>query len=112
VRDYIYIDDVIDCYMSLIGGDATARSGIFNVGSGVQSEIGHVVSLIENLAETGVKALWGERPSVRPEPTVWVADVNKARSELRWMPRTTIQEGLSSTLTWMRENLQYYRGTE
>lgn len=110
VRDFVYIDDVIDCYLSLIRDNDTVRSGIFNIGSGVQCTIGQVVTQLEKLAGTGARALWGERPSARPEPTVWVADVARARDQLGWTPRTTLQEGLAATLMWMRENLQYYRG--
>ena len=109
VRDFVYIDDVIDCYLSLIRDNVAVRSGIFNIGSGVQSTTGQVVTQLEKLAGTGAKALWGERPSARPEPSVWVADVAKARNQLGWTPRTTLQEGLATTLMWMRENLQYYR---
>lgn len=109
VRDYVYIDDVVNCYMSLIKGGGTVQSGVFNVGSGVQSEIGEVVATLENLSGSDAKVLWGERPVARPEPEIWVADVNKARVLLGWEPRTSLQDGLAVTVQWMRENLHYYQ---
>ena len=110
VRDYVYIDDVVDCYLSLIRNRGKGMAGIFNVGSGRQSSIGEVVALLEELSGTGAHAQWGVRPSVRPEPAVWVADVGKARADLGWTPRTSLQDGLATTLAWMRGNLDFYRG--
>lgn len=110
VRDYVYIADVVDCYLSLIRRKDRVVTGIFNVGSGRQSTIGEVVSLLEELAGSGVRARWGERPSARPEPAVWVADVGKARDLLGWAPQTSLQEGLATTLMWIRQNLNCYRG--
>jgi nucleoside-diphosphate-sugar epimerase len=110
VRDYVYIDDVVDCYLSLIRSRERGPAGIFNVGSGRQHTIGEVVSLLEDLAGSGVCARWGERPLARPEPEVWVADVSKVRDLLGWIPRTSLHDGLATTLTWMRDNLNFYRG--
>lgn len=110
VRDYVYIDDVLDCYLLLIEGKGAVSSGIFNIGSGSQASIGEVVAQLETLAGAGVRARWGERPAARPEPAVWVADVGRARDILGWTPRTTLQEGLESTVAWLRGHLNFYRG--
>lgn len=112
VRDYVYIDDVVECYLSLISGTAKpAGNGIYNVGSGRQSTIGDVVTLLEQLAGTGAQAVWGERPAARPEPAVWVADITQAREQLGWEPRTELQDGLAATVEWLRRNMNHYRRT-
>ena len=112
VRDYVYIDDVVDCYLSLISGTAVAAGdGIYNIGSGRQSSIGDVVAELERLAGTGVRAVWGERPVARPEPAVWMADISRAREQLGWEPRTGLQDGLAATVEWLRGNSHHYRRT-
>jgi len=112
VRDYVYIDDVVDCYHSLISGTAVAAGdGIYNIGSGRQSSIGDVVAELERLAGTGVRAVWGERPAARPEPAVWMADISRAREQLGWEPRTSLHDGLAATVEWLRRNMNHYRRT-
>ena len=107
VRDYVYIDDVLDCYLALIEGKG-AVAGIINVGSGEQTAIGKVVAELERLAGGNARGTWGERPAARPEPAIWSADVTKARQLLGWEPRTSLTEGLCRTVAWMRTHLELY----
>ncbi|MBI5657237.1 MAG: NAD-dependent epimerase/dehydratase family protein [Geobacter sp.] len=109
VRDYVYIDDVLDCYMMLVEGRAQPAAGIYNVGSGRQSSIGEVVAELERLAGTGIGSLWGERAAARPEPTHWVADIARARDQLGWEPQVPLHEGLARTVAWLSRHLHLYR---
>lgn len=107
VRDYVYIDDVLDCYFALFEAKEIVP-GIFNVGSGVQNSIGEVVTLLGELIGAGGEPIWGSVAPARPEPAVWCADIGKARDLLGWRPATSLREGLAMTVAWMREHLTYY----
>ncbi len=107
VRDYIYIDDVVDLYLLLLERPV-AGGAIFNAGSGEQYSIGDVVGLLREMAGNGVEPLWGSKVSARPEPAVWRAEIDKVQSELGWQPRTGLREGLAATVAWMREHLESY----
>lgn len=108
VRDWVYIDDVLDLYLKT-DELAKCRGEIINVGSGSQSSLGEVVALAERLAGTGARAAWGGVASQRVEPTCWVADIGKAKALLDWEPQTGLAEGLEKTVDWMREHLSLYR---
>jgi nucleoside-diphosphate-sugar epimerase len=108
VRDWIYIDDVLDLYLRT---DALRRlSGeVINVGSGVQSSLGEVAELAQGVVGTGVQVAWGAVASTRSEPASWVSDIGKAREQLGWQPTTSLTAGLERTVCWMREHLERYR---
>lgn len=106
VRDYIYVADVVDAYMSV--AEALDRPEVqgeaFNFASGV------AVSVLEIVDQIG--ALMGGR---MPQPRILnVAkheigeqrlSIEKAQSVLGWTPRTPLQEGLSETILWYRSYL-------
>lgn len=108
VRDWVYIEDVLDLYLQT---DALARCAgeIVNVGSGVQSSLGDVAQLVEKFAGSRTKVGWGGVASQRIEPTCWLADVGKARELIGWQPATDLASGLAQTVAWMRGHLDLYR---
>lgn len=104
VRDFIYIDDVLDVFFKVIKAPLPGGK-IFNVGTGVQYSIGEVVSMITKIVGNGLEPVWGRVNSQRPEPDYWVADIGKAGRELGWWPSTSLGAGLTKTFQWFKENL-------
>jgi len=97
VRDFVYIEDVIDAYIKTtphMGGQ------IFNIGYGQQHSVGDVVNKIVELTGNKVKPKWGDIPKRPNEPKIWQADISKARQILNWKPRHTLDEGLAKTVKW------------
>jgi nucleoside-diphosphate-sugar epimerase len=107
VRDFVYIDDVLDAYESAIG--LTNPSGeIFNIGLGQQHSVGEVVEEIirilgnEVTYETGIPQAW------KNEPAFWQADICKAKSELCWESKYSLERGLVATVNWFKEHEGLY----
>lgn len=107
VRDYIYIDDVLNAYLKVINLPA-AGGAIFNVGSGRQYSLGEVVAVISEIIGTGIKPVWGKAAAQRPEPLSWRADIGKAERELGWRPSLPLRAGLARTVSWFKKNLHLY----
>jgi nucleoside-diphosphate-sugar epimerase len=107
VRDYIYIDDVIDAYLAVMRTDIIP-GGIYNVGSGRQADIGAVVDRISGIIGNGIKAAWGAEAPRRAEPAVWVADAGMMKAAFGWQATTGLEEGLRQTVGWMRDHLACY----
>jgi nucleoside-diphosphate-sugar epimerase len=103
VRDYIFIDDVIDAYLAIMESSITAGE-IYNVGSGRQTDIGKVVARIVTILDNGVMPRWGAESPKRPEPEVWVADTGKMKTQFNWTATTCLEDGLQQTISWMREH--------
>jgi UDP-glucose 4-epimerase len=96
-RDYVYVEDVAKAFLASID----AGSGeLINIGSGLETT---VTQLYETLARlTGFTG----RPAYAPLPIGEVMrislDVGLARKALGWAPTTSLDEGLSRTIAFLR----------
>lgn len=107
IRDYLYIDDLIDAFEAGIDLKiGTDDPHIFNIGSGVGLSLNQV---IEKLT-----VITGKKPDVRYEPPrsadtpSVVLDITRAKQWLNWSPRVTLEDGLARTWRWLcsREELR------
>lgn len=93
VRDFVFIDDVVDAFYKAIGSD---DGGVYNIGSGVGTSVNQLVGLIE--AASGRLAAIVRQPARASDPKAVVLDVGKAKSHLMWRSRIALHEGLALTL--------------
>lgn len=108
VRDFIFIEDVMDAYIKVI--ETPGISGqIFNIGCSVQHAVGEVVNEIVKLIGNKVKPQWGRVPNLRIEPKMWQANIAKAQRILNWHPKHNLAKGLEKTVNWFRENIELYK---
>lgn len=107
VRDYIFIDDVIEAYFAVMVAPVIPGA-IYNVGSGRQTSIGDVVTKITIAIGNGIAPVWGVRENQRPEPASWLADINALKFHCNWQPATSLDDGLQNTIDWMKANLSGY----
>ena len=100
VRDYIYIDDVLDLYQAVTSGEIIPGD-IYNAGSGRQHTIGEVAEIIHRITG-GPQPVRGQEVPQRTEPETWVADISKTEAVFGWQPSKTLGEGLLRTVEWFR----------
>jgi dTDP-L-rhamnose 4-epimerase len=100
LRDFIYIDDVVEALFAAIEGPAT-ESRCVDIGSGIPTTI-------HELAQT-IAAICGA-----PEPIVVTkfrdgdvraarCDIGPATIELGWRPKWALENGLRALLDWIGE---------
>jgi len=100
--DLIYVDDFIEGLLAA----CTRRSDYLEVnlgaGCGVSvREILRTILAVDGYADAQV-VLDPSKPRTIPAR---VLDIERARAELGFRPRTTLQEGLRRTLAWYRASL-------
>jgi nucleoside-diphosphate-sugar epimerase len=106
-RDQVYVDDVADAYLKI--EELKRNSGeYFNIGTGVQSTIKDIVDMTVNITGKTTTFYWGRMKNRQLDTTSWVADISKAKSLLKWTPKTSLEEGLKKTWKWFQRNSQYY----
>jgi len=97
-RDFVYVDDVVEAFVAAAAGNAV--SGLFNIGSGVQTTLGDLVALVRDMFALEAQPVWGA--PARPWDTeVWIADASRARRELGWAPRWSLEAGLGGIRDWL-----------
>ena len=107
VRDFVFIEDLIDAYLNA-SQVPSAIGQIINIGGGKQHTVAEVAEKIVELTGNQVKIIFDERETSRIEPKVWVADISKAKSLLNWKPKHDLKMGLSKTVQWFKQNLSLY----
>lgn len=108
VRDFIFIEDVVDAYMKATELAAKGVGEIFNIGSARQASVKEMVELIVQQTKTKVRPLWNSLPNPRIEPKCWLADIAKAKEQLNWSAKHSLEEGVEKTVEWFKQNIGLY----
>lgn len=96
-RDFTYVGDIARANLLALEKDVT---GIFNVGSGVPTDINQIH---EALAEvTGYEAEPAYIPQPAGEVLATYLDSSKALADLGWQAQIDLHEGLRRTVQWAR----------
>lgn len=106
VRDFIFIDDVIDAYIYFLNGNKYYGE-VFNIGSGKQTKLGDFVKIVEQVLRKKIKINWSGHRSNQLEPKRWQADITKSKIMLNWKPKHTIDD-LEKICKWHKENYKLY----
>jgi UDP-glucuronate 4-epimerase len=100
MRDFTYIDDIIDGTMAAI--DKCAGYNIYNLGESRPITVNTLIAEIEKALGKKAKI---ERLALQPgDVERTYADVTKARRDLGYNPNTEISDGLKSFVEWFRKN--------
>jgi UDP-glucose 4-epimerase len=97
IRDYIYIDDVVDAL--LLSASYHGKSRVLNIGSGVGHSLNDIVQTISVLMnkEISVKYVKARTSDVPAS----ILNISLAQKELNWQPKTEFKEGLEKTIRWL-----------
>ena len=94
-REFLYIDDAVEGVLSMV--DASAGSFI-NIGSGQEVSILDLAKKIIAAYELDIDiVLNSSKPDGQPRK---VMDVQKARQEIGFEPRVSLEDGLKRTVLW------------
>lgn len=109
VRDFIFIEDVVDAYIKATGSKSNLGE-IFNIGTGKQHQISDVVNLVLQITNSNSKIVWGKakKQTRQIEPIRWEADISKAKEILKWHSQHDLHTGLKKTIEWFRKNYSLY----
>lgn len=111
-RDLNFVSDTVEGFVQA----ATASEAIghvVNLGSGKETSIGDLASLIGRLCgrQASIEIDTERRRPDASEVERLLADNRQAQSLLGWRPAVSLEEGLSMTIEWMRGHLEGYRAS-
>jgi UDP-glucose 4-epimerase len=101
VRDFIFVDDILDALESAAHDNSGTR--IFNIGSGRGRTVREVISAIEVLLSKKIDIAWQAGRS--SDVPISVVSIERAKQVLDWSPKTSFENGLELTISWWRDYL-------
>jgi GDP-L-fucose synthase len=97
IRDFMYVDDLADACIFLMNNYEDPSH--INVGSGLDVSIKYLAQLIASITEYNGDIVWDEsKPNGSPRRTL---DTSRMDA-LGWYPKTSLMQGLVSTIDWYR----------
>ena len=100
-RDYTYIDDAVDATL-LAAIQPRAEGEVFNVGTGIETSVNELASIVGRAAERSVEVAHIDRRDI-DNIRRRVVNIEKARRMLRWSPQTTLEAGMRATAAWFQD---------
>jgi len=95
IRDYLHVADLAHAHLLALDALKAGKNKVFNLGSGTGYSVFEVVREIENVVEGKLnKVISPNRPG---DPPVLLADIDKARKELGWMPKANLNQIISDS---------------
>ncbi|WP_321429463.1 NAD-dependent epimerase/dehydratase family protein [uncultured Methanolobus sp.] len=106
VRDYVYIDDVLDIYMKSINLAGRYKGEIFNVGRGESISVKYVVKKVLEISLSKSAVEWNTFYGRDHDCSKWEADTKKTSQYFKWEPEYSMEDGIRKTIQWFKSNPQ------
>lgn len=99
-RDYVYVGDVVRANLQALG---YGRSGTFNIGTGVETNVNELFRAIRDRVDADAAPIHEKgKPG---EQRRSVLDFSLAQRALGWEPKYVLEEGIGRTVEWFRNRL-------
>jgi len=100
-RDYVFVEDVVKANVITL---STNTSNIFNVGTGIETSVNELFTMLNSIA--GGKATEKHGPAPKGEQLRSVITSDTLFKEFKWKPSVKIEEGLKKTFESFKTNLK------
>jgi nucleoside-diphosphate-sugar epimerase len=97
-RDFTFVDDAVQATVASLTG--SPREYAYNVGGGHRVSLVEVLDRIERLVGRPIERRHIDAQPGDPRDTA--ADTSRARRDLGYEPRTSLEQGLSRQWEWQR----------
>ena len=95
VRDYVHVVDLIDAHIKALESLQPSVHEIYNLGSGDGYSVREVVTAASKA--TGYQIPTLDSPRRAGDPAILIADINKAKTKLGWIPTRGIDVMVADT---------------
>ncbi len=108
LRDYIYVDDIVDA-MILSAMSSKSAGEVINIGSGKSTKFRDMVQSIINCVNNGKMEFipWPENYEKIETGDITV-DISKLQELTTWKPNVTLEEGIHLTYEYYKKNISNY----
>lgn len=101
-RDLLYVSDLVD-FVDLVIKKQKNKFELFNAGCGKTISIKELVKKIIEHSGKNIEIEYDlEKPTLK---TKLCLDINKAKKDLGWTPKISLNQGIKRTNEWYKENI-------
>lgn len=98
-RDFTFVEDVVEATI-LASLSPKATGEVYNVGSGIETSVNNLAHEIIKITSSPSKIEYLDRRDI-DNIRRRVLNIEKIRKDLKWVPKTTLREGLKKTYQWL-----------
>jgi len=110
VRDFVYVDDVIEAYLLAATVRVKEFGAVYNVGTGVETTIQDAVTVARRAMNIAAEPVWNTMPNRQWDTThCWKANIQAIQEQLHWSPQHSFSDGLGKTILWARDNPHLFK---
>ena len=102
-REFLYIDDAVDAYLSLVENIDKTKGEAYNIGSGEVCDIEELLDTLLKSMESDLKIKYMEKDF--PEISHQYLDSKKIKEHTGWKPKTSLFTGLVKSIQSYKEIL-------
>jgi len=110
VRDVLYIDDLVKLFEIAVDKIQISRGKIYNVGGGVKNTLSvwsQFGPILEKLFRRKINVNFADwRPG---DQKVYISDIRLVKSDLGWVPKVEVRDGISRLFNWIQENKSLFK---
>lgn len=109
-RDFSFVSDTVDAFIK-IAETPGIEGRTYHIGSGREISIGQLADRIILLSGRNIPVVF-DPTRIRPtasEVNRLICDASRAKDDLGWEPRISLDDGLRQTIDWIGRNLRGYR---
>ena len=101
LRDFTYVDDIVDGIVRVVESDALPRYDVFNIGNHRSEKLLDVINVLAD--SLGVKPKMEMLPMQPGDVYATYASIEKLNKAVGYEPKTTIREGIPVFAKWYKE---------
>lgn len=112
-RDMTYVSDTVNGFLKVAQAEGV-EGQVFNLGTGTEVTVRELADRIVHLVGCKARIVVDDhrfRPA-KSEVQRLLSNNGKAADMLGWKPLVSLEQGLSKTIEWIRNNLERYRPNE
>lgn len=99
--DYLYVEDAAEAVCSV--AESKIGLGAINLGSASAPTIREIVEILRNIAAPDIELNFGAVPFREDQVMHLEADITKLTQSTGWTPNTSLQEGLTKTVDYLKK---------
>ena len=96
-RDYIYVKDVVS---ALIKASKIEENHFLNIGTGIETSVNDLANSMKIQFKSEINPIY--KPAREGELNRSVLNNTKAKKELNWKPRYSLDDGMKQVFNWLR----------